>query len=264
MSPSEQHERWMLSLLGHLERQLSGCIWCALGLRREHPPRCHVPLHGTASSSQMVTWQCQQLHAHAYDLLRDAHHVVGEKQQSAPSGIRCRPDITVLNADGKPLAFIEVVRTHLSEQAVAVAGELDIPLFVIPAPDENVVQPALGAAAPWWEHVSDFPTGTLRKPPRRSPRGARRRPRRSWSGSRCTRRSRMRTGTWCGHDSAGQSQISTAWPTRRSGPPSSPSLARGAALGRLQRSRPKKALASVSLTVVRLNGAFHRDEHRAL
>ena len=105
----------------------------------------------------MVTWQCQQLHAHAYDLLRDAHHVVGEKQQSAPSGIRCRPDITVLNADGKPLAFIEVVRRHLSEQAVAVARELDIPLFVIPAPDENVVQPALGAAAPWWEHVSDFP-----------------------------------------------------------------------------------------------------------
>ena len=157
VSPSEQHERWRLSLLGHLGRQLSGCLWCALGLRREHPPRCHVPLQGTASPWQMVTWQCQQLHAHAYDLLPDADQVVGEKQQSAPSGKRCQPDITILNAAGEPLAFIEVVRTHLSEQAVAVAKELDIPLFVIPAPDENVVRPALGAARPWWESVPGFP-----------------------------------------------------------------------------------------------------------
>ena len=105
----------------------------------------------------MVTWQCEQLHAHFYDLLPDAHQVVGEKQQSAPSGKRCQPDITILNAGAEPLAFIEVVRTHLSEQAVAVAKELDIPLFVIPAPDENVVRPTLGAARPWWESVPDFP-----------------------------------------------------------------------------------------------------------
>ena len=105
----------------------------------------------------MVTWQCEQLHAHAYDLLQDARQVVGERLQLAPSGKRCRPDITVLGAGGKPLAFIEVVRTHLSEGAVAVANELDIPLFVIPAPDENVVSPALGAAAPWWESVPGFP-----------------------------------------------------------------------------------------------------------
>ena len=157
VSPSEQHERWRLDLLRHLERKLNGCSWCALGLRQEHPPRCYVPLQGTASSWQMVTWPCEQLHAHFYDLLPDAHQVVGEKPQSAPSGRRCRPDITVLDGYGEPLAFIEVVRTHLSEQAVAVAKELDIPLFVIPAPDENVVRPALGAARPWWESVPGFP-----------------------------------------------------------------------------------------------------------
>ena len=105
----------------------------------------------------MVTWQCEQLHAHSYDLFWDAHQVVGEKQQSAPSGKRCRPDITILNADRNPLAFIEVVRTHLSERAVAVAMELDIPLFVIPAPAEDVVRPSLGAARPWWESVPGFP-----------------------------------------------------------------------------------------------------------
>ena len=109
----------------------------------------------------MVTWQCEQLHAHSYDLFRDAHEAVGEKQQSAPSDKRCRPDITILDAGGSPLAFIEVVRTHLSERAVAIAKELDIPLFVIPAPDENVVRPALGVVRPWWESVPGFPDRDL-------------------------------------------------------------------------------------------------------
>ena len=108
--------------------------------------------------------------------VRDAHQVVGEKQQSAPSGKRCRPDITILDAGGNPLAFIEVVRTHLSPQAVAVARN-DIPLFVIPAPDENVVRPALGAAG-WWESVPG-PDRDSRGPSRRSPKGARRRLRRA-------------------------------------------------------------------------------------
>ena len=105
----------------------------------------------------MVTWQCEQLHAHSYDLLQEARQVVGEQQQLAPSGERCRPDITILDAGGKPLAFIEVVRTHLSERAVAVANELDISLLVIPALGENVGRPALGAAAPRWESVPGFP-----------------------------------------------------------------------------------------------------------
>ena len=102
------------------QRRRTGCSWCALGLRRDHPPTCHAPLPpGKSAPRQMVTWQCEQLHAHSYDLIRDAHQVVGEKQQSAPSGTRCRPDITVLNAEGKPVASIELVRTHLSKRAVA-------------------------------------------------------------------------------------------------------------------------------------------------
>lgn len=80
----------------------------------------------------MVTWQCEQLHADAYDLLGGAYQVVGEKQQPGPSGERCRPDVTILDAGGKLLAFIEVVRTHLSEGAVAAANELDIPVFGAP------------------------------------------------------------------------------------------------------------------------------------
>ena len=161
MSPSKQHERWRISLLGDLKRRLSGCIWCGFGLRRQHPPTCHIPARTAVSPWQYVTWQCDQLHAHTYDLLHGAHQVVGERLQSAPSGKRCRPDITILDAASRPLSFIEVVHTHLSERAIEVAKEIDIPLFVVPAPDGNVVHPALGAAAPWWEHVPDFPDRDL-------------------------------------------------------------------------------------------------------
>lgn len=63
----------------------------------------------------MVTWQYEQLQAHSYDRLRDVQLVVGEKQQLAPSGKRSRPDITTLDAAGRAVVFIEVVRTHLSD-----------------------------------------------------------------------------------------------------------------------------------------------------
>ncbi len=43
MRPSEQHERWRLSLLGDLKRRLSGCIWCGFGLRRQHFVRLKEP-----------------------------------------------------------------------------------------------------------------------------------------------------------------------------------------------------------------------------
>ena len=60
-----------------------------------------------------------------------------------PGGKYCVPDITVLNTDEQPLAFIEVVRTHEPDRAVAVAGELDIPLFIVPAPGDPMVRPQL-------------------------------------------------------------------------------------------------------------------------
>ena len=60
-----------------------------------------------------------------------------------PGGEYCVPDITVLNTDEQPLAFIEVVRTHEPDRAVAVAGELDIPLFIVPAPGDPMVRPQL-------------------------------------------------------------------------------------------------------------------------
>ena len=47
-----------------------------------------------AGPSQIIAWQCEQLHAHTYDVLDGATQVVSEKQQSAPqsrSRSRSRP-----------------------------------------------------------------------------------------------------------------------------------------------------------------------------
>ena len=66
-----------------------------------------------------------------------------ERRHSMPDGSFCVPEITVLNRDEQPLAFIEVVHTHEPERAVAIAGALDIPLFIVPAPGVPMVRPPL-------------------------------------------------------------------------------------------------------------------------
>ena len=88
--------------------------------------------------------------------LAGAARVVSEKRQAAPESGYCQPDITILNALDELLVFIEVVHTHPPEKSVAVAHELRIPLFVIPAPRETLVRPTLGAARPWGELVPGF------------------------------------------------------------------------------------------------------------
>ena len=128
-----------------------------MGLSRRHPHTpegtllCQVPDRARGGPSQTVVWQCAQLHAHRFDILADAARVVSEKRQTAPESGYCQPDITILNALDEPLVFIEVVHTHPPEKSVAVAHELRIPLFIIPAPRETLVRPTLGAARPWWE-----------------------------------------------------------------------------------------------------------------
>ena len=134
-----------------------------MGLSRRHPHTpegtllCQVPDRAGGGPSQTVVWQCAQLLAHCFDILAGAARVVSEKRQTAPeSSGYCQPDITILNALDEPLVFIEVVHTHPPAKSVAVAHELRIPLFIIPAPRETLVRPTLGAARPWWELVPGF------------------------------------------------------------------------------------------------------------
>ena len=129
--PSRQHEQAKTSLFDHLQRKLSTCSWCAMGLRESHP-RFH---DGSAAREpeQLVAWTCRSMHGH---VLAGASSVALERRHSMPDGSFCVPDITVLDEAERPLAFIEVVHTHDPDHAVAIAGDLGIPLFVVPAPGD--------------------------------------------------------------------------------------------------------------------------------
>ena len=105
--PSKQHEQWKRDLFDHLDRKLSGCITCELGEDRDS----HSPANGVRhrEPSQQILWTCEQMHPHSYNLLRGAGFVVMEQRQSAPTGGRCRPDLTFLDSHRAPIAFIEIV-----------------------------------------------------------------------------------------------------------------------------------------------------------
>ena len=50
-------------------------------------------------------------------------------------GRRTRPDITILNEDNQPLAFVEFKKSSLSKKSESVAREKGIPLFVVDVSD---------------------------------------------------------------------------------------------------------------------------------
>ena len=181
--PSRQHEQAKTSLFDHLQRKLITCSWCAMGLRESHP-RFHDS-SAAREPEQLVAWTCRSMHGHVLDILAGASSVALERRHSMPDGSFCVPDITVLNTDGQPLAFIEVVHTHEPERAVAIAGALDIPLFIVPAPGVPMVRPPLGNR----RRSACRPTRTARSLPRFR-RSTKRRGATSTGASR-TRPSRM-------------------------------------------------------------------------
>ena len=153
--PSKQHEQWKRDLFDHLDRKLSGCITCELGEDRDsHSPANRVRHR---EPSQQILWTCEQMHPHSYDLLRGAGFAVMEQQQSAPTGGRCRPDLTIPDTHREPLTFIEIVRSNRPTNSLRVAEELGIPLFTILAPDRRSLVPGLTPARPWWDFDPSLP-----------------------------------------------------------------------------------------------------------
>ena len=147
--PSQQHEQWKQDLFDHLDLKLSGCVSCEFGEARDS----HAPTHRGRhrEPSQQILWTCERMHPHSYDLLRGAGYVVMEQQQFAPSGGRCRPDLTILDTHRQPLAFIEVVRSNRPTNSLRVAEDLGIPLFTILAPYGRTLVPGLRPSRPWWD-----------------------------------------------------------------------------------------------------------------
>ena len=153
--PSEQHEQWKRDLFSHLERKLSGCVWCEIGRSRDEHPPTHQGQH--REPSQEIVWTCERMHPHAVDVLRGAGFVEMERYQYAPRSGRCCPDVTILNTHREPMAFIEIVRYSRPRNSLKVAEELGIPAFTILAPQRNSLRPGLQAARPWWDLDPNVP-----------------------------------------------------------------------------------------------------------
>ena len=91
------------------------------------------------------------MHPHRYDSLRGAQQAVMEQLQTAPSGLKCRPDLSILNTHREPIVFIEIVRTNRRNNSIHVNEELNIPVFSILAPHRQSMEPELQISRPWWE-----------------------------------------------------------------------------------------------------------------
>lgn len=139
--PSRQHEQWKDALLELLLRKLAPRTYGSFGLSDSHPAG-HL-YDERSDASQLITWTCRpEEHDHLFDLLDGAVHAVAERRLPLEQGSYCIPDITIVNADGEPTALIEVQHTHPPERSVIAARERDIPLFVVPAPRNWVLEPA--------------------------------------------------------------------------------------------------------------------------
>ena len=145
--PSEQHEQWKEAFLDLFRRKLTPCVYCSFGLHDNHPP-WHLD-DERSIASQFITWRCQPGgHDHLFDLLDGAVSAVAERRLPLADGSYCRPDITVLGADDEPTALLEVEHTHPPERSVVAARERDIPLFVVSAPAEWVIEPGFAPPEP--------------------------------------------------------------------------------------------------------------------
>ncbi len=123
---SRQHEQWKDALLDLLLRGLT-------------PPR----------TAQFIVWTCDPHgHDHLLDLLEGAVRAVAERRLPLADGSYCIPDITMLDARGELTALLEVEHTHPPERSLIAARERDIPLFVVPAPADWVIEPGFAPPEP--------------------------------------------------------------------------------------------------------------------
>ena len=49
------------------------------------------------------------------------------------------------------MAFVDIVRSNRPSNSLRIAGELDIPLFTIMAPEGQSLVPGLQPSRPWWD-----------------------------------------------------------------------------------------------------------------
>ena len=123
------------------QSQLSGCRACIINGIELDDHYCFVWLDYSEARPVAkynprpfwgkIVWTCSDcLRPHVWDLLKGADSVISD--QKVPTlDSRIRPDITILDETGRSLAFIEFLKSHLSESVEELAKDLNIPLFIV-------------------------------------------------------------------------------------------------------------------------------------
>ena len=158
---TERHKNYKDQLFTHLHDQINGCMGCASfssASRRDHIPSLERP----RAPMQAMVWLCENGHHHTLDIFTKAAWCEQERQITAPSGLRCKPDITIYDAHRQPCVFIEIKHKNARNNTRIVAKEIGAIWLQLEAPPPGSFQKELTSSRPWWE-LTDMPEGAKRE-----------------------------------------------------------------------------------------------------
>ena len=166
---SAAHRRACTDWYDLLEKLLGDCGLCKLmGLEVDdhccpsRDIRGRLTLQEGSPMFGEIVWVCDRcLRVHVRDLLAGcAARVLREKQVP---GLSIRPDITILDRDGRPICFIEFHASHLSAESRRVAEQKGIPMFVVDV-ERTVAEFQMGLQNPlrgMWQAVASVDGNSL-------------------------------------------------------------------------------------------------------
>ena len=147
---TKRHRDYKNQLFNHLHHQINGCIGCgpfSTANRRDHIPSLDRP----RPPMQRIVWLCEEGHHHTLDIFTKAAWCDQERQFTAPSGLRCKPDITIYDAHRNPSVFIEIKYKNARNNTKQVALEIGALWLQLSAPPPASFQMELSSSRPWWE-----------------------------------------------------------------------------------------------------------------
>ena len=158
---TERHKHYKEQLFNHLHYQINGCLECGpLSAANRHD---HVPsLDRPRPPMQKILWLCEDGHHHTLDIFTRAAWCDQERQFTAPSGLKCKPDITIYDAHRNPCVFIEIKHKNARNNTRKVAQEIGALWLQLQAPPPGSFQRELSSSRPWWE-LTNMPEDAKRE-----------------------------------------------------------------------------------------------------
>ena len=158
---TKRHKDYKDQLFNHLHRLMNGCLGCGTSSEAN---RCdHVPsIERPRPAMQNIVWLCEEGHHHTLDIFTRAAWCDQERQFTAPSGLRCKPDITIYDAHRKPSVFIEIKHKNARNNTKQVALEIGALWLQLSAPPPASFQKELSLSRPWWE-LTNMPDDSKRE-----------------------------------------------------------------------------------------------------